>query len=265
MNMFGQKTIGNAAVAILLVLMIGSARADVFNMSGGTTSLEFITVANPGNAGQLAIGTSDLPYAWPPSRVCGEVDYVYSIGKYEVTAGQYCEFLNAVAKTDTHGLYNPYMDLSAHPSTKGCNIIRTGTSGNYSYSVALDWANRPVNYVSIYDAGRFVNWLTNGQPTGNQDITTTEAGSYYPWDLHNRNANAKYVLSSEDEWYKAAYYDPNKPGGAGYWKYATKSDTVVPSNILSSTGVNNANYASTSLPYGSSGSVCRFPKRIRHF
>jgi sulfatase modifying factor 1 len=250
MNMFGQKTIGNAAVAILLVSMIGSARADVFNMSGGTTSLEFITVANPGNVGQLVHGLIGIDP--PPSRVCGEVDYVYSIGKYEVTAGQYCEFLNAVAKTDTHGLYNPYMDLSAYPSNKGCNIIRTGTSGNYSYSVTLDWANRPVNYVSWNDSARFVNWLTNDQPTGSQNNSTTEAGAYN--FLTGQWNHTKYALPSEDEWYKAAYYDPNKPGGAGYWKYATKSDTVVPSNILSSTGVNNANYASTSLPYGSIGS-----------
>ena len=28
------------------------------------------------------------------------------MGKYDVTVGQYCEFLNAVAKTDTYGLYN---------------------------------------------------------------------------------------------------------------------------------------------------------------
>lgn len=41
-----------------------------------------------------------------------------------------------------------------------------------------------------------------------------------------RNANAHYYLPSEDEWYKAAYYDPNKSGGAGYWDYATGSDTA---------------------------------------
>lgn len=40
--------------------------------------------------------------------------------------------------------------------------------------------------------------------------------------------------------YKAAYY---KGGGtnAGYWTYPTKSNTT-PSNILSSTGTNNANF-----------------------
>ena len=39
----------------------------------------------------------------------GAVDYNYSIDKYDVTLGQYTQFLNAVAKTDTYGLYNSYM------------------------------------------------------------------------------------------------------------------------------------------------------------
>ena len=56
-----------------------------------------------------------------------------------------------------------------------------------------------------------------------------------------RNAGATYFIPSENEWYKAAYYDPNKPGGAGYWTYPTKSNTA-PINILSSTGTNNANF-----------------------
>jgi formylglycine-generating enzyme required for sulfatase activity len=60
-----------------------------------------------------------------------------------------------------------------------------------------------------------------------------------------RKSNAGYVIPSEDEWYKAAYYDPNKPCGPGYWDYATRSD-VEPSNLLSATGTNNANYAISS-------------------
>ena len=233
---------------MILVSAAGNIRADVLNMSGGLTSLEFVPVGNPGNAGQLASG-GIMPES-PPPRICGEVDYVYNIGKCEVTAGQYSEFLNSVAKTDTNGLYNPYMDLTAYPTNKGCNIKRTGTSGSYSYTVATDWADRPVNYVSWYDAARFVNWLTNGQPSGSQNNSTTEAGTYnFVTGQWNRT---QYVLPTEDEWYKAAFYDPNKPGGAGYWEYATRSDSL-PSSIFSSTGVNNANCANTGFPNGSIG------------
>jgi hypothetical protein len=56
-----------------------------------------------------------------------------------------------------------------------------------------------------------------------------------------RNAGATYFIPSENEWYKAAYY---KGGGtnAGYWLYPTQSNTV-PSNVLSATGTNNANWS----------------------
>ena len=38
----------------------------------------------------------------------GSVQYNYAMGTYDVTAAQYVQFLNAVAKTgDPYGLYNP--------------------------------------------------------------------------------------------------------------------------------------------------------------
>ena len=81
-----------------------------------------------------------------------------------MTAGQYTEFLNAVAKTDTYGLYN----TSMWSDSEGCKIERTGSPGSYSYSVASGYANRPVNYVSYWSSCRFSNWLNNAQPTGEQ-------------------------------------------------------------------------------------------------
>ena len=61
----------------------------------------------------------------------------------------------------------------------GCKIQRIGTAGSYTYSVAADRANRPVNWVSWGDAARFTNWLHNGQPIGAQGLGTTENGAYY--------------------------------------------------------------------------------------
>ena len=71
----------------------------------------------------------------------------------------------------------------------------------YSYSVAADWANRPVNYVSFWDAARFANWLHNGQPTGAQGPGTTEGGAYHDvgnQTLFGRNAGAKFFIPTED-------------------------------------------------------------------
>ena len=53
------------------------------------------------------------------------------------------------------------------------------------------------------------------------------------------------MLPTENEWYKAAYYDPDKPGGAGYWTYPTQTDTAT-SNVRDPTGTNNANFSSGS-------------------
>ncbi len=127
---------------LMLFLLAGVSNADVFNMGSGLTSLDFVTVGNAGNADRRP-------------RATARVDHVYEIGKYEVTAGQYTEFLNAVAATDTYGLYNTNMWSNDY----GCKIQRTGSSGSYTYSVAADWANRPVNY-------RDLGATRRGSPTG---------------------------------------------------------------------------------------------------
>src|SRR5262249_42023566 len=116
-----------------------------------------------------------------PSNVCdtqpqgcfGSVGYAYQMGTYEVTNAQYAEFLNAVAATDTNGLYNSFMgDVVAYGG-----ITRNGlTQGSYTYTAMAGRQNMPVNYVSFYDALRFANWLQNGQPTGAQNSSTTEDG-----------------------------------------------------------------------------------------
>jgi formylglycine-generating enzyme required for sulfatase activity len=196
-------------------------------------NIDLVTIGNPGN-----------PSEYRDGRDLGGVPYVYQIGKFEITTGQYTEFLNAVAATDLYGLYNTGMYTAA----QGCRITRSGTPGSYSYSVAQDWADRPVNLVTWKSAARFCNWLSNGQPTGAQDLTTTEDGSYYLNGANDdfalmsveRKPDARYVIPTENEWYKAAYYDPDKPGGAGYWMYATRSDYV--SNTYSSTGTSHANF-----------------------
>ena len=153
----------------------------------------------------------------------GGVAYTYSIGKYEVTTTQYCEFLNAVAKDDPNGLYN--LEMGGGWNDIG-GITRSGLPGSYAYSVRENRGRRPVNYVSWCDVLCFANWMHNGQRSGFQDASTTENGAY-DMSLTSsvvRKPGACVFLPSEDGWYKAAYYK----GGdinAGYWDYATQSDT----------------------------------------
>jgi hypothetical protein len=67
------------------------------------------------------------------------------------------------------------------------------------------------------------NWLNNGAT----ETSDTETGSYTftSYDVvGKRTPNARYVLPSDDEWYKAAYYDPTKNGTGGYWQFPPKTD-----------------------------------------
>src|SRR4030095_3180847 len=63
-----------------------------------------------------------------------------------------------------------------------------------------------------------------------------------------RSLSAKIVLPTEDEWYKAAYYKGGGPA-AGYWFFATQSDTTPKSVPPSATAANSANYNSFTTGY----------------
>jgi formylglycine-generating enzyme required for sulfatase activity len=233
------RTTTAAIAAIMLLCLAIASQADVFNLGGSLTNLEVVTVGDPGNAGEPSGGAVEGGFG--PAGTCGPVAYTYEIGKYEITAAQYCDFLNHKAASDPYALYNTYMWSKG----AGCKISRSGISGSYVYSVAADLANRPVNYVSIWDAMRFANWLHNGQGNGSTETGSYEMNGYIGLDgraIHRTN-DATWVVPSEDEWYKAAYY---KGGGvdAGYWIYPTQSNAI-PSNVL---GVptdpgNNASYS----------------------
>lgn len=209
-------------ISVFLLAMVGTAAQAVI--------IDWVTVGDPCN-------TADTEVMNDGTTGYGSVSYVYRIGKCEVTNSQYCEFLNAVARTDTYGLYNPNMAGGVWGSG---GIARGGSPGTYTYSVRPGRGNNPVNYVSWYDSLRFANWLHNGQPTGGQNSSTTEDGAYTfsgAESVSERNAVAQVFIPSEDEWYKAAYY---KGGGAdaGYWDYATQSDT--PPTLEPPPGGNNS-------------------------
>jgi formylglycine-generating enzyme required for sulfatase activity len=195
----------------------------------GTTSagviIDWIEVGDPGNPENTVIKKDDFSSGY------GSVAYEFRIGKYETTNDQYVEFLNAVAKTDTYTLYDNGMRVAISGG-----ITRSGTSGNYSYTIKPNMGNKPVVYVTWYDAARFANWLQNGQPTGLQDASTTEDGAYTfsgAETVSDRNPNAQYFLPTEHEWEKAAFYEPgaDTPLGDGWWTKPSHSD-IAPLSAL---------------------------------
>ena len=225
------------ATAALVALLLTSLAVP----NAHAVTIDMVTVGNAGNDPDT-IGDG-----------FGAVNYSYQIGKYAVTIGQYTDFLNAVATTDTYSLYNTRMATDLNVA----GISRTGSSGSYSYSVINnggDSSNRPINYVSWWDSARFSNWMANGQPTGAQNSTTTENGAYNvngmtSGDAPGRNATnpntsaaPTFYIPTENEWYKAAFYSPVKGGvgSPGYYAYATQSDAA-PGNVVGS-AANQANY-----------------------
>ncbi|MHC4696422.1 MAG: formylglycine-generating enzyme family protein [Planctomycetota bacterium] len=234
-----------SVVGLLAVVSVccASTQADV--------AVDVVTVGNPGNTGELSgSGAGGIG----PNRVCGAVAYVYDIGKFEVTAGQYTELLNAVAATDAYGLY----DTRLWDNPNGCKIQRSGSAGSYTYSVEPDRADRPVNYISWGNAARFANWLHNGESTGAQGPSTTEDGSY---DLSGATSNADlltvvrepdatWVVPSEDEWHKAAYHVNDGITG-NYWLFPTSTDAYPSNDLLSPDPGNNANFEQGGYTIGS--------------
>lgn len=183
----------------------------------------------------------------------GAVGYDYYIGTTEVTNDQYVSFLNAKGASNANGLYNASMGSDVNGG-----ILQHGSSGSFTYSAKFGMGNKPVNFVSFWDAVRFTNWLTNGQ--GNGD---TETGVYdltTPGGIPNNSivrdaaawAAGGVAIASEDEWYKAAYYKGGE--SAGYWLYPNQSDsmTTADANYANSVGglADVGSYASSLSAYG---------------
>ena len=206
-------------------------------------AIETVLVGDPRNVpytGPDAFGTSGM----------GSVEYEYRIGKYEITVAQYCAFLNSVASSDPYGLYNEQMGRV----TLTAGIMRSGWEGDYTYSVLENSgssANRPITYVSWFDAARFCNWLHNGAGRG----ADTEQGAYTlngaTSGIVSVNPGARWYLPRRDEWHKAAYYK-GCGTNSGYWRYPTQSD-VEPGNSIGA-AANQANCQASSGTYSVSQS-----------
>jgi formylglycine-generating enzyme len=214
-------------LSCLLSLLIASYASAV--------TMDWTLIGNPGN------------YCDEPTQGCfGAVGYAYNIGTYEVTNAQYAEFLNAVAATDPNGVYN--IGMSSYVAFGG--IERSGSSGNYSYSLIAGREDMPVTTVTFFDALRFANWMHNGQPSGEQTAATTENGAYTlngsnPPEVA-RNAGATMFLPSDDEWYKAAYYDAQS---GGYFLYPAGSNAMS-SCAAPTSAANSANCEQAAPDYG---------------
>jgi formylglycine-generating enzyme required for sulfatase activity len=211
--------------------MVSAVQAGVVNL--GSFSGEFVTVGDPNN-------TAD-------TTTYGAVSQTFDIMKFEFTNQQYVQFLNSVDPNgnQTNAIYNASMGSDA----RGGISFTSGNSAGTKYAVRTNMGNKPVNFVSWFDAARVSNWLHNGATS----TSSMETGAYNLNNATSGNAvaliaGARFFIPSENQWYKAAYYKGGSTT-AGYWAYATQSNSVPTSVTANGTGNGSA---------GSSGNFANY-------
>jgi len=232
------------------VAVLGVAVSCVSGVPARAVTIDWVTVGDPGNPNDT-INTGTTPNY-------GAVADSFQIMKYEFTNQQYTDFLNSVAATDTYSLYNASMSSNARGG-----ITQSGASGSYTYAVKPNFGDKPVNVVSWFDVARVSNWLVNGA-TGTSSTETgayTLVGGQTSGSAVAVNPGATYFIPTENQWYKAAYYTGGSTN-AGYWTYATQSNTGPAAVTAGATGIgsagstgNFANYNQAAVWNGQTGNV----------
>lgn len=197
--------------------------SDTFGSGSDAFEIEFVTIDQPGN----------LPDLGGNPRPAGRVDYVYEIGKYEISRAM-------VDAANAAGLLDISLD--------SLDVVTGGPR-----------PDMPASGISWNEAARFVNWLnvSEGYPEAYKFLTQPGEPGYHvnanqtlwqPTDLgfddsnRFRNRLARYVLPTVDEWYKAAYFDPDpEPGAARYFNFPTGSNDP-PTPVTSGTDPDTAVY-----------------------
>ena len=182
---------------------------------------------------------SDAPKAPPPCLTVGSVGYTYGIAELETTVAQYVTFLNTVDPRGRNArqLYFDDMSPTNWPQYGSISYNASASLGQH-YSVAFpEWADKPFAFGDFSRAARFVNSMNNGKVLSKTSSSSngfsyvtytvrlspqTETGMY---DVNNpatkRTASTGFVIPSNNEWVKAAYYDPKGGGTDSYWAYPT--------------------------------------------
>ncbi len=250
------------AVAVIATILASSAVQ-------AAVTFDWATIGDPNNAADTLVmnkgpctNGASISCTGDGSTGYGSVGYTYRIAKHHVTMSQYTEFLNTVDPTGSNSLelYDDRMEQRVHPvsflpipaETGGIDFDPNASQGA-KYTTKSGQENYPATWVSWVSAARFVNWLSNGQGAGD-----TESGVYNSLPttasdpVPSRDPGAQFFLPSDDEFYKAAYYNPTLNGGTGgYTEYGTGNSPPTIGDPNSTPG--GANYAQTDGVDGHSG------------
>ncbi len=235
------------AVAVLAVAALAGPAMAAASPAPAVLTFKTAVVGAPGNPSVGIVPFTDAIYKScaeaeglkPPCQEVGGVSYRYGIGQLEVTVAQYVAFLNTVdpAGSNRHKLYSANESSSEWPKY-GQIDFAAGAAAGHHYSIASpEWADKPYGFANFLRSARFANSLYNGRllskragaNAGFSYVTyrvrlsrQTEQGMY---DMKvramTRTHKSGFVIPSQDEWIKAAYYDPKGAGKYSYWKYPT--------------------------------------------
>ena len=239
-----------SAFAVAVLAALAGPALSVASPGGAVVTLKTVRVGKPGNPSVGIVPFTDAIYRSckePPQSeqgclMVGGVNYSYGIGQLEITVKQWVAFLNTADPSgrDPHRLYSASESSSAWPKYGQIDYSSRSRSGHH-YSVASpEWADKPYGFANFLRAARFVNSLYNGRLLSKQASSEgafryvtyrvrlsrqTERGMYTLVAARragpSRSRKSGFVIPSQNEWIKAAYYDPNGGGTYSYWKYPT--------------------------------------------
>ena len=233
-----------AILAVLLLSRDASLYAEVLQ-------IEMVRVGNGGNAAD--------------TTGYGAVHYEYQIGKYEVTNNQYAAFLNAV---DPEGINPNSIWSRSMGSFSTTGITNTGTTNGSRYAVKPNMGDKPVVYVTWFDAARLTNWLHNGASTYSKSDASANApqnvGAYTLSTATygaapSKSQDARFWIPTENEWYKAAFYSGS---GIGYLTYGDGFGTTPTPVTSGDTGIGSAGAAGNFVNYRGDVTGAPFAARL---
>jgi hypothetical protein len=235
------------ALASVTALALVAPAMSAASPAPSVLTLKTVKVGAPGNPSVGIVPFTDAIYqscteveaTQPACQQVGGVKYRYGIGQLEVTVTQWVAFLNTVDSSglNRHHLYSADESSSAWPKYGQINFSSSASKGRH-YSVASpEWSDKPYGFANFLRSARFVNSLYNGQllskragdEGGFRYVTyrvrlsrRTEQGMYgMTKRAATRSHKSGFVVPSQNEWIKAAYYDPSGGGTDSYWKYPT--------------------------------------------
>ena len=219
-------------------LLFGTQAGESTAAKRGVVTVQTIEVGSPGNPSVGVVpftdaiyeSCDDAPSGGPACLEVGGVGYRYEIGKLEVTVRQWVKFMNTTDPRgkNRHRLYTKNQSSSAWPGYGQVDRSKRARSGHHYRVASKRWANKPFGFATFLSASRFANSLYNGKLLSRQRRTagglryttyrvrlSRNSGSGM-YKLRNRNATRShrrgFVVPSQDEWIKAAYFDPNGAG-----------------------------------------------------